>query len=1156
MRHGAVPEVIHLSQYDSDFTLNFELYASDGSFTMQSGTTAAIRGTKTDGEPFSLDATVSGSTVTVTGTHAQMQQLTAAAGRNIFELTLYKSGKELNTSNFIILCERAAMDKDSIGGQSVIRELVNVIDRTDELIGAATQIRADKTAVEGYKNAAAASATSASNSATAASNSATAAAQSATTAANTVNGALDAIAAARAGALDDIEEAGETEVETGKAAIDEVYQDHIDEINAKAAQIAAAKTSAEETAALAMQEASNASAQAAETDNSLRQIRNAVDSLSLASESYVDDAFVENGVAYFTHNGTVLFEVSGIGGGGGGGGGDTVNAKLTVTNTTGWLSKTIASGADCELSFTWTSIEDEMPTGNGTLKITNNGAYKAGMEITQGSVTVNVKDYLSAGSNVVKIQVADVYGQSRTISFSITVVAISLTSTFDVSSPFDGPILFPYTPVGAVAKTIHFVVDGVDIAQHSTSVSNRQLTQTIPAQSHGGHSLEVYFTAVINEETVTSNRLYYEFISVEPFEDDVIIVSPYNTTTVAQYTNIQIPYTVYNPTALTSEVVIKVNGNTVSTQTVDRTQQTYSYKANAAGTLTIAIVSGGTTKTFTITVTESEIDVEPETQNLALFLSSAGRSNNEEAPGTWTYGTGASQIACTFTDFNYRSDGWLPDADGVTRLKVTGDARLTIPYKPFETDFRGTGKTIELEFSTENVLDYDATILSCMSGGRGIAVTAQRAYLKSEQSEISTQYKENEHIRIAFVCEKRAENRLLYIYINGVMSGVVQYPADDDFAQVSPVNISVGSSDCTINLYCIRVYDNDLNRFQIVDNWIADTQDGSLMLDRYTRNNIFDAYGNIVIGQLPADLPYMIRTAAELPQYKGDKKTISVSFVNPAYPAKSFTAEGVQSDVQGTSSQYYPRKNYKDKYKNGFTMGNGSAASKYAMNPQAVPTNTFTMKADVASSEGANNVELARLYNDACPYKTPAQVENAKVRQGIDGFPIVMFWNDGESTSFLGKYNFNNDKGTEEVFGFESPDESWEILNNTSDRVLWKSDDYTGSDWLNDFEARYPDTDPAYEDPAQLAEFAAWVKTTDRTAATGDSLDDPVTYDGVTYTTDTAAYRLAKFKAEAGNYMEMQSALFYYLFTELFLMVDSRAKNAFPSFMGSEVIGE
>ena len=27
---------------------------------------------------------------------------------------------------------------------------------------------------------------------------------------------------------------------------------------------------------------------------------------------------------------------------------------------------------------------------------------------------------------------------------------------------------------------------------------------------------------------------------------------------------------------------------------------------------------------------------------------------------------------------------------------------------------------------------------------------------------------------------------------------------------------------------------------------------------------------------------------------------------------------------------------------------------------------------------------------------------------------------------------------------------------------------------LNDFEARYPDTDPAYEDATQLSEFASW----------------------------------------------------------------------------------
>jgi len=166
-----------------------------------------------------------------------------------------------------------------------------------------------------------------------------------------------------------------------------------------------------------------------------------------------------------------------------------------------------------------------------------------------------------------------------------------------------------------------------------------------------------------------------------------------------------------------------------------------------------------------------------------------------------------------------------------------------------------------------------------------------------------------------------------------------------------------------------------------------------------------------------------------------------------------------------------------------------------------------------------------------------------------------MFWDDGTSTSFLGKANFLLDKSSEGAFGFQDDDESWEVKNNTSQRVLFKSDDFEGTDWLNDFEARFPDTEPAYADPTQLRELAQWLVSTDTTAATEETLPEPITYgtgdDAVTYTIDSADYRLAKFKAELGDYVEMDSCLFYYLFTELFLMVDSRAKNMFPSFMGS-----
>lgn len=138
--------VIHLNQYDSDFTLTFNLYASQGTFTLPSGTTAEIRGTKADGNGYDSAASVSGTVVTVTGD----AQMTAAAGDNVFEIALYKSNKRLNTINFTIHVEHAALDADTITSESVLRELDDIIE------GAETATEAAATAV-----AAAAEATSA-----------------------------------------------------------------------------------------------------------------------------------------------------------------------------------------------------------------------------------------------------------------------------------------------------------------------------------------------------------------------------------------------------------------------------------------------------------------------------------------------------------------------------------------------------------------------------------------------------------------------------------------------------------------------------------------------------------------------------------------------------------------------------------------------------------------------------------------------------------------------------------------------------------------------------------------------------------------------------------------------------------------------------------
>ena len=911
--------------------------------------------------------------------------------------------------------------------------------------------------------------------------------------------------------------------------------------------------------------AGNALAIAEGMDGRITQLEAALVNLRNVVDTKFDDAeLTSEALLNFLANGQVVVGPLGpfAGGGGGGGGSSGNNAIIDAHNTTGGDGRntiTLASGAACPLTFTWSSLENEHPTGNGTMKIYVAGALRSTRNIAQGEVSVDVSQYLSAGNNAVTVQILDVYSNRKVFAFTVTVISLSLSSTFDASTPYAGAITFPYTPVGAVQKTVYFILDGQTLGTVSTSVSNRQQTYVIPAQQYGSHTLRVYFETELDNDTIRSNELYYEFISIGDGTGDPIITSSFNKTTMQQYSTALIDYTVYDPSSLTCDVVITVNGNTFQTVTVDRTTQSVSVRFDTVGTNTVVIRAGSTTKTFTITVEESDAVIEPVTDDLELHLTAYGRSNNESNPGTWVDGS----TSCTFTNFEFVNDGWKSDEDGNTVLRTTGDARLTIPFQPFAADARSTGETIEIEFATRDVMDYDAEILSCMSGGKGLKITAQSAVFKSEQSEIDVLYKEEEHIRLSFVVEKKAKNRLVYVYINGIMSQVVQYPTDDDFQQASPVGITVGSSDATVDVYCIRVYSNDLSAHQIVDNWIADTQDIDEKLARFTRNNIFDAYGQVVIDKLPTNLPYYILEAPELPQYKGDKKTITGSYTDPASPGRSFTFEGCEIDVQGTSSAGYARKNYDMKFKKGFEMSNGSHADSYALASNVIPFNRFVLKADVASSESTNNTGLTMLFCDAVPYKTPEQVENPMVRQGIYGFPIVVFWRDtvNDTVTLLGKYNFNLPKRAAGPYGFHDNMESWEWQNNTSDRVLFKSADFTSTfvdedgktkyQWQNDFEARFPSDE--WTNVTKLKEWLEWTVSTDRTAATNATLETPVTYEDVDYTTDSAAYRLAKFKDECADLVEMDSAIFYYIFTELFLMVDSRAKNMFPSFAGSAV---
>lgn len=148
MTPGGFPTVIHRSQYDSDFSIVFTLFARTGTFSIASGTTAKVRGTKTSGTGYSATASIniSAQTVTVTGD----QQMTAVPGRNIYEVVLISGTKELCSANFILDVERAALDMDTITDSTVARELDNL----DQLVSSAESSarRAETAAASVYTN--------------------------------------------------------------------------------------------------------------------------------------------------------------------------------------------------------------------------------------------------------------------------------------------------------------------------------------------------------------------------------------------------------------------------------------------------------------------------------------------------------------------------------------------------------------------------------------------------------------------------------------------------------------------------------------------------------------------------------------------------------------------------------------------------------------------------------------------------------------------------------------------------------------------------------------------------------------------------------------------------------------------------------------------
>ena len=583
----------------------------------------------------------------------------------------------------------------------------------------------------------------------------------------------------------------------------------------------------------------------------------------------------------------------------GGGGGSSAN--ITLKNLLDSNILTVAVGGEAKLKFSFASSEDD---NGGTVYIYVGGLLKGTSPIVSGDNEIDISNYIGEGTNEVKITCMDIYSNNKSLSYTVNAINLRITSTFDDSQIYDGDITIAYTPYGAIKKTIYFCIDNDDKGAITATVSEtgRPQTQILPAMYHGAHKLKIYAAAVINDIEIKSNELLFDVMCVESGTTTPIIASAYPTTSLTQGELVSIPFNVYDPVNMTTEITLTISqGDEVystSTRTVDRTRQIWSTRNYPVGETTFTITYGNMSKSHTLTIVKNDIEINTEKNNLEFELKAAGRSNKDNDRDVWAN----SGVTTTFENLNWEGTGWIDDDNGDTALRLSGDAKATINFMPFKTDARQTGRTIEMEFAIRDVNNRDAVAISCLSNGIGFNVTSDTATIKSEQSEIFCKYTVEKKILVTFVIESKADNRLMSVYLNGVQSDIEQYVENDNLQQTNPVNITIGSPYCSVDLYAIRSYNVALTKEKIRDNYIASITDLGEQLAVYEDNNIYDDFGFLSFSKLQSKIPSLV-IIGDLPTFKGDKKKVTIVYNDPENPSLGFEASAT-IDVQGTSSQW------------------------------------------------------------------------------------------------------------------------------------------------------------------------------------------------------------------------------------------------------------
>lgn len=897
----------------------------------------------------------------------------------------------------------------------------------------------------------------------------------------------------------------------------------------------------------------------------------------------------------------------------GGGGGGTTTTTLKVERIT--ESPVVVTTTDkVEIKFNYSSTDSDGESVDGTYTWKLGSSIIASGALIQGENTFDATEYINIGTQKLILTVTDAAGSVVVKSWTVQKVDVRLESFFNdkITYGVNNSVNFTYTPYGAINKTVHFKLDGVELSSVSTSSSGTLQSYTLPAQSHGAHLLECYITATINGKDIETDHIFKDIIWYDENSDIPVIGCIYRNdyygkVEAKQYNSTNIPFYVFDPKTATPTITRSVDGKVVATQTMSGTSDVWAYKSSDVGEHTLTIACRNTTLTIVMDIKELGITIEPITANLAFDFNPTGLSNSDE-DRLWKDSN--TNVSMTVSDnFDWSNGGYQIDSDGNQYFCIKAGTTATINYNLFERDASIYGSEFKCVFKTTNVRKADATFLTCQADSTvvGLEMNTHEAYLKSSIKSLYIPYCEEDIIEFEFNInaldnDNSDATAVIMSYEDGVGLRPMIYDSTHRLYQYEPVPITIGSSDCDVHIYRMKAYTTALTDSNILSNFIADARDSDEMIARYNRNQIYDENNALTPESVANACPQLRVIKIECPHFTNDKKDYvkntnveciykggdpvldNWKFMNCYHAGQGTTSNeygyaGRNIDVimcADGKNQIVSKIPLDTEYVTELILGDGTKYSdgsgKVSLSRTSVPNNWFNIKVNIASSENANNALLQKRYNDYLPYKTVAMENDSKCKNSMEFYNCVVFIKETDPDisqhrefkdndwHFYAMGNIGDSKKTDAT-RVNDVEDLKEFVIEVSDNTLANSTFQTGvtdsngkmvypitkeqwkagntaydalyNDWDGSFEFRY-DMGGETKDGASMA--------TSEEKEAQRLLNKQVWrdfYEWVITSTDE------EFVSQLGDWFIKDSALYWYLFTERYTMIDNRAKNTF-----------